>query len=199
MIRRNDFHGNKDRSTDAINHVSYNFNNKTMKKTITSISKVILITILAACTASIPKSVTDNFTGMFPDAHDVEWELDEDNQWEAEFEMNGMEYSACFSETGDWLETEMGVALDELPDTVVQVLALQYEGFEIEEAEWVETPDFKGYELELERVGETEEGMELLITAEGKVMQEEMVQEEEHENDAGEAEDHDHDHDHDED
>jgi len=152
---------------------------KSMKKTSTIIGMVVLVALIAACASKTPVAVTDAFNAMFPGATDTEWMQEEDNSWEAEFEMEGMEYSALFSADGGWLETEWEIDLEELPDTVLKVIELNYAGYEIEEAEWLESPDFKGFELEIIKGGETEIEMEVRITPNGKIVDEEVEEDSE--------------------
>ena len=85
---------------------------------------ILLIVLFSACSTNAPNSVTDAFNSMFPNATDIEWKMEEERQWEAEFTMDGVSYSSCFSESGDWLETEMAVGILDLPDTVLKVLEI---------------------------------------------------------------------------
>ena len=58
-----------------------------MKKSI-----FIIVTLafgLFACAQTPPKSVTDNFAKKFTGATKVKWDQEEENEWEAEFKMNG--------------------------------------------------------------------------------------------------------------
>lgn len=170
-----------------------------MKHTKSTPIIILLIVLFSACSTNAPKSVTDSFNAMFPDASGIEWEMEEEGQWEAEFIIDEVAHSACFSESGEWIETEVATSLQDLPEKVTYALNTHYKGYEIEEAEWVETSDFKGYELELKKEGAEE--LELLITAEGKVIKEDMEEEDHDDADNDEEGDHDHEngdgHDHD--
>jgi len=131
---------------------------------------ILVITVLAfglfACGQTPPKSVTDNFSKKFASATKVKWVMEEENEWEAEFKMDGKEMSASFDKEGTWLETEKEISRKDLPATVSNAITSKFPKAKIEEASEIQTPDFKGYEVALED-GETE--MEVLVTADGKL------------------------------
>ncbi len=70
-----------------------------------------ILLIMAGLTCSCqhhepPEQVKKAFTEKFPSAESVEWELEDDTIWEAEFFLNGKEITAIFSAGGKWLKTE---------------------------------------------------------------------------------------------
>ena len=168
-----------------------------MKQLILTISVVALIFLNTGCNSNPNEKITTAFNNKYPEAQKVEWEQEEENIWEAEFEMNGNEFTACFNTNGEWLETEMDFELSKLPDTVRQTISMNYEGFEIDEAEWIETPDFKGFAIEIEKDKEGEKELELFITKEGKLIK--VEEEDDHDHDADDDHDDDEGHDHDDD
>lgn len=121
---------------------------------------------------NIPEKVQASFDELFPLATEVEWEMEDENEWEAEFEMDGKEASACFTSEGEWLETEYEV--ESLPETIETIINETYPGFEIDEIEMVESPEFNGYEIELKK---GEEEIEILVSAEGEIIEVEMEEE----------------------
>lgn len=121
---------------------------------------------LFACAQTPPKSVTDNFAKKFTGATKVSWDQEKENEWEAEFKMNGTEMSASFDNAGKWLATEAVLKEKDLPANVTKAVKAAYEGWEIEGVECIETPDFKGYELGIEK-GDTE--LEIQVTTDGKI------------------------------
>ncbi len=131
---------------------------------------IIILTVLAmslfACAQTPPKSVTDNFNSKFSGATKVKWDQEEENEWEAEFKMNGSEMSASFDNAGKWLETEKELKKSALPKAVLDAFNANYSGYKIEEASAIEKPDFKGYELGIEK---GKENLEILVTADGKI------------------------------
>lgn len=112
-----------------------------------------------------PKTVLESFNKTFATAEDVAWEK-EDNEWEAEFKLNGMEMSVSFDNSGNWLETETEVEMKDVPADILKSVNLKFNGWEIEEIERIEKPDFKGYEMELENE-ETES--EILVSDAGVI------------------------------
>jgi hypothetical protein len=102
-----------------------------------------------------PQSVISSFTNKFPKAKKVEWSKENENEWEAEFKMNHMEYSANFSTNGEWLETEYEIKTSEIPSNIKNILDKNFEDYDIEDAEISETAQGKSYEFEIE-VGEQE-------------------------------------------
>ena len=123
-----------------------------------------------------PKTVETAFQQKFPTAQKVKWEKENDAEWEAEFKLDGKEYSANFSSDGTWKETEHEIAKTDIPEGVQNTLNTAFAGYKIEESEISETAEGTVYEFELEK-GKTE--MEVAIDASGKVLKKEV--EEEHE------------------
>lgn len=135
-----------------------------MKKSILVIASLAFGLFASAQTP--PKPVTDNFAKKFSSATKVKWDQEEENEWEAEFIMSGNEMSASFDNAGKWLETEKELKKKDLPANVLKAVEEVYKGWDIEEISSIETPDFKGYELGIEK---GKEEMELKITADGKI------------------------------
>jgi len=139
-----------------------------------------MITLLAGFTQmtyaqDTPSKVTDAFNSKFPNAKSIRWDKENETEWEAEFTINGVEYSANFSKDGAWKETEHEVKIDELPAEVISTLKTQFAGYEIKEVEMVETPTFTGYEVELKKGKET---LEVLMDKAGKVIKKKVEMEE---------------------
>ena len=70
-----------------------------------------------------------------------------------------------------WLETEMEIKFSKLPESVKAVLKADYAEYKVEEVVWVETPDGKFYEVEveLEKRGQELE-FEILFSQDGKII-----------------------------
>lgn len=137
-----------------------------------------LLMSLTSCekNENAPQKVKDTFTQKFPNATDVEWEKESDTEWEAEFELNGKDYSSNFMQDGTWVETEYEVSKTNIPQAVKDAINANFEGYEIEEAESVETKDGKAYELAIER---GEEELEVVIDVQGNILKKEKKQEDE--------------------
>jgi hypothetical protein len=134
-----------------------------MKKTILSFFTSGLV--LMACGQTPPKEMQSAFSKKFSTVQELTWEQ-EDNEWEAEFKLNGTEMSASFDNSGKWLETEIEVKRKDLPAEIFKAINLKFEGWEMEEVERIEKPDFKGYEIALEK---EETVTEILVTDSGEI------------------------------
>jgi len=128
----------------------------------------------------VPQAVKDAFAQKFPTAEKVDWDKESATEWEAEFKMNTLEYSANFLEDGTWQETEHEIDQAEIPQVVITALRSNFPGYEIEETEMAETPEGTVYEFEIEK-GKTE--MEVAIDLNGKVLKKQMEEEEAEDND----------------
>ncbi len=125
-----------------------------MNKTILTLSAITTLTFFG-CSQKEPQAVTDGFSKKFPNAQHVKWDKENEKEWEAEFKMDNKEYSANFSLDGKWLETEIEMEENQLPATIKDAIKKEFDTYEIEEAEQVITPEYEGYEVEVE-VKETE-------------------------------------------
>ncbi|WP_194852411.1 PepSY-like domain-containing protein [Nonlabens antarcticus] len=150
-----------------------------MKKVIIGIALVFTAIVEIACATpnkdKVPQVVKETFMKKFPTAKKVDWEKESETEWEAEFKMNKMEYSANFLEDGTWKETEHEIDISEVPQVVMASLNFNFSGYEIEEAEISETSSGSVYEFEMEK-GESE--LEVAIDDNGKVVRKENLEEE---------------------
>lgn len=122
----------------------------------------------------VPQKVKENFSKKFPNAQKIRWDKEKENEWEAEFKMNGKGYSANFTNDGVWKETESEIKPSELPEPVKKTLEKEFAGYKIEESEISETPEGSFYELEIEK-GKTE--LEVALAKDGKVVKKEEIKE----------------------
>lgn len=128
-----------------------------------------------------PAAVTSAFKAKFPNATKTSWELENANEYEAGFKLNGEEVSANFDNTGKWLETETEIKVSALPDAVQAALTKVFSGFKIEEASKIESvKNGNCFEAEIER---GEEIFDVLFTLDGKVLSKTKVEEEKGEKD----------------
>jgi len=130
-----------------------------------------------------PATVKSAFSRKFPAATKVEWGNENNKEWEAEFMLNGKEYSANFDNEGKWIETEYEISLKELPVAVKTTLDKESAGYKIEESVVTETAELKAYEFV---IAKGKDKMELVIDQTGKLVKKEVVKEEEEEEDEDE-------------
>ena len=140
--------------------------------------KTLVVTVLffvSACSINlaqkvkpenVPTSVMSAFKSKFPNVTKVKWSLENANEYEAEFKLDGKGKSANFDKDGKWLETETEISRSELPKVVIDAIAKQYPGYKIEEVELAETNDIpsfysvnielkdKEYDIEIKSNGE---------------------------------------------
>lgn len=157
-----------------------------MKKTFIILTFATGLLAIAACnntdseeTNATPQLVVTSFNEKFPDANSVEWEKENENEWEAEFKLNNINYSANFLNDGTWKETEHEIEVQSLPESVQSTLKNDFSRYKIEETEITETPDYTAYEVEIEKGGST---MEVVIDSEGKVLKKKEAEDEEDDN-----------------
>jgi hypothetical protein len=116
---------------------------------------------------NVPEVVKTSFKTKFATAEKVQWEMDYEN-YEAEFKMNKLEYEAKFDKEGKWLETESPIKPSDISQAAKDYLNSNFAGYEVTEAEKVETPD-KGimYELDIKKA---EAKYEISISEGGKLI-----------------------------
>ena len=109
-----------------------------------------------------PQAVLNSFNQKFTGITDVDWSLEKNGEWEAEFDAaDGKETSANFSLDGTWLETETEIAITDLPSAVRDAVTKMRPGKKIKEAARI--LDASGqitYEVEVS-------GKDLIFNAEG--------------------------------
>ncbi|SFB52481.1 PepSY-like domain-containing protein [Algoriphagus aquimarinus] len=122
----------------------------------------------------VPEAVKAAFSQKFPTAKKVSWDMESATEWEAEFKLEGNEYSANFLADGTWQETEHEIKKADIPEAIKQTLAQDFAGFKIEEAEISEKADGSVYELAVEK---GEEEWELVFDINGKLIEKKAIEE----------------------
>ncbi len=148
-------------------------------KNLSLLIAIVAIVSLQACAQSskdVPTAVKTAFTQKFPTATKVSWGMEDKKEWEAEFKMNGKNYSANYDLDGNWLETEYEITQNEIPASVKATLDGEFQGYKVEEPEISESADGKVFEFELKKGGEK---MEVAIDGTGKVVKKENLKEHE--------------------
>ena len=145
-------------------------------KTIRLFSAGLIFTSIMACAQKndVPKVVTDAFTKKFTSAKSVKWDKESDNVWEAEFKMEGTEYSANFESNGTWKETEHEIEISEVTETVKSALTDAYPDYKIKEVEISETSAGMVYEFEIKK---GDSAMEVTVDKDSKVTKKQVKDE----------------------
>ena len=110
---------------------------------------IIPVMMLSCKKDSTPEAVKAKFNEMYAGVEAVEWEVEGDSIYCAEFEFDGFEWEAEFKADGTWLETERDLEDGEMPEKALGYLAMFYPE---KEAEYMleKTPDGDFYEAEME-------------------------------------------------
>ncbi|PZX57616.1 putative PepSY-like beta-lactamase-inhibitor [Algoriphagus ratkowskyi] len=149
-----------------------------MKKYITILSVGVLLSTVACAQEhsdeKVPEAVKTAFSQKFPAAKKVSWDMESATEWEAEFKLEGNEYSANFLADGTWQETEHEINKADIPEAIKQTLAKDFAGFKIEEAEISETAQGSVYEVAVEK---GEEEWELVFDPNGKLIEKKTIEE----------------------
>ncbi len=113
----------------------------------------------------IPAPVKSSFQKHYPNTKEVKWDK-EGEKFEASFDLNKMDNSVLFDGKGNLLETEVEIALNQLPKGVLEYVATNYKGQKVKEV--AKITDNKGivvYEVEIK-------GLDLLFDSNGKFIKE---------------------------
>ncbi len=133
-------------------------------------SLLFAITMIIATGAMAQKAnpaVESAFAKAFPGISVKSWD-NENGKFEANFTKDGKQMSATFDANGGLEETEMDVAVNELPASITSYVQDHYKGEEIKEAAMITKPNGeKMYEAEVKE-------MDLVFDAKGNFVKEEM-------------------------
>lgn len=134
---------------------------------------VALAILCASATGCAQKKVSNAvdsaFKTKFSNATNVSWDKENDHEYEAEFKINGVNYSANFSDTGKWLETEQVITYEELPQSVKQNFMASHKDTKVKRVAKIDTSEGETrYEIEVKQLLSSEE---LFYDANGKELQ----------------------------
>jgi len=112
-----------------------------------------------------PEAVLKAFGEKYSTAEKIRWSKENTHEYEAEFMIKGVNYSANFSDTRLWLETESALTFDSLPEKVQKSFNDTHKNTVIKAISKIETS--RGsikYEIEVKKGGRT---IELFYTLDG--------------------------------
>ena len=113
----------------------------------------------------VPATVKTSFNKTYPTAKEVKWDKEGAN-YEASFDANEIDNSVLFDASGNVVETEAEIELNQLPSGVLEYVKTNYSNQKVKEA--AKITDAKGvitYEVELK-------GMDVLFDNSGKFIKE---------------------------
>jgi len=159
-----------------------------MKKTI--ITLALLVFLFSAFTQEkkekgekqivVPEMVKKAFMAKYQTATKVEWGLEKEGEFEAEFKMNKVEMSVVFDEKGNVLEVETEIKEAALPQAIKTTLTKDFEGYKLDEVEKAEANGETTYEMEA-RKDKTK--FELVFSPDGKLIKKEAKNDKEEDSD----------------
>lgn len=104
---------------------------------------------------------------MYPGARILEKDYD-DGYLKIEIMHEGIEKEVYFNGAGEWVWTEWDVRVSELPEAVRNTVASEYPEYVIDDAKYVDSPQYEYYLIELENSRDQE--MKVKITPSGTVL-----------------------------
>lgn len=143
-----------------------------MKKLLSMMALSLLCLFMGSCddndisVSDIPAQVLNSFNEKYPGIS-VQWEKDV-NSYKAEFRLNGKDADAWFSTNGDWVRTEVDILKTDLPQVVVDAVQKAYEGYVIDDADWIETPSQNYYDVDIEKGGSAD--IHVHVTTDGTIL-----------------------------
>ena len=127
-----------------------------------SLSVILAALLIVSCHASpasaqkyAPEAVKQTFARLYPDAKQVDWRTDRNDNYEAHFRLQGTKLRADFTPAGEWVETEQNVDWDDLPQAVQEAINENYDKDDVVELEYTDSATKgKFYDVELDPKGE---------------------------------------------
>ena len=119
----------------------------------------------------VPQAVKTTFLQEFPNAKVKEWQV-KDNQYSVLYKDDGTQQTSVFLATGGLIETRTPISKKELPDFIMQYVAGEYSGFDVNSCFLVQKPKTKdSYFVEVKKSGMGTGGnSELTFTSDGKLL-----------------------------
>jgi hypothetical protein len=100
---------------------------------------------------SVPGLVEKTFTAKYPKATKVEWGLEKQGEYEAEFKLNKDEMSVVLDEKGNLIEIETEIKKSEVPQSIISTLTKDFADYKIDEVEKLESQGVISYEMEAKK------------------------------------------------
>jgi hypothetical protein len=122
-----------------------------MRKSILMMMSIFLLSVLSFA-GNAPTTVRKAFELKFPAATDLRWDKENAHEYEASFRWKGEKYSANFSDSGVWLETESVSTFIKLPGKVQSAFDASHKGVKVKAVAKIETSTgIIKYEIELKQ------------------------------------------------
>ena len=122
------------------------------------------------------KQAETNFKSKHPNAKVDEW-FEEEGKIGCYFEQGEKYGQAYFTKKGDWVRTEYGLTIEEIPNSINESIFSNYKGYEIMDASERLSPAGTQYQVSLYEP-ESEEDIVVLFDKTGKVLRAKSMNEE---------------------
>ena len=118
---------------------------------------------------SQPSSAIEEYIQTnYPNARIIEIDREDRGYTEVDIINEGVLLELLFDEGGAWVQTSQDVRVRELPQAVTSAIQAAYPGYQIDDADWVETPEGEWYLVELEMRGEAD--LYVRVTIDGTIL-----------------------------
>ncbi len=119
--------------------------------------------------ADVPSDLKNAFEQAYPNATDVEWEMEGDS-YKVEFEIDNEDQEIWYAADGKTNKLEKDLKKDELPEAIASAISSNYADYKIDSVEMTEQNGTATYEVELEKGWDDE--IKVIFDADGKVLSE---------------------------
>lgn len=116
-----------------------------------------------------PEVVLNSLHTLFSSASSVSWVNDQD-VWEASFEIDNLEYEVSFNELGEWVETEQELEISNMPEKIALSIEASFPDHTIIELEKNTSHERTLFEIDLEKDGSS---IEIEMSSSGKILSQE--------------------------
>ena len=106
--------------------------------------------ISAQAQQAVSSALSSQFTKLYANAEDVEWEEDENNNFIAYFNLGDDYAQAIFTKEGKWITSSIFIDEIKLPAIIIANIKKAYDDFFYNEVEKIETPNTIKYKVEIE-------------------------------------------------
>lgn len=104
--------------------------------------------------SQVPSAVKNYVRANHPKATAVEWDFDKSEaSYEADFEIEGLEYELILSPSGELLYGEMDILLVDVPAMIKDYIASNYPGYDVTNAQKIQKGDSVKYEVSMVKTG----------------------------------------------
>ena len=137
-----------------------------MKKLMTIAILLLGLGASAQAQPAVSAAILGQFSTMYADAEDAEWEEDGDN-YLAYFTLNENFATATFSKAGKWVQTVIGMSEKDLPKNVLKTINGNFSNFSYNDVEKTEKKDSTQFNVEIETETKV---ISLILSSDGKIL-----------------------------